>query len=214
MLNRPFACISDIHGNLSAFRVVLDELSQRAITDLLVAGDLVFGGDHPRELWQLLEKARAQCVQGPSDKALYTLTSSAFVSRQDQDQRAIERFYEVREALGDLGIMRLKRLPLTRRFPLLDGTELLLVHGSPLDPFLEISIDMSDEEIATLVNDDPADIIVCGSSHVPFQRQIGGAHIINVGSVGEAPEGQIAHLTLITPKSAGIDVEQLWLPYD
>ncbi|MBC7858370.1 MAG: metallophosphoesterase, partial [Burkholderiaceae bacterium] len=35
--------------------------------------------------------------------------------------------------------------------------------------------------------DDPADLVICGGSHVPFDRTVSGVRIINVGSVGEAP---------------------------
>lgn len=109
--------------------------------------------------------------------------------------------------------MQLRRLPFSIRHPLVDGGELLLVHGAPLDPFEEISVDLDDAEILRLLNDDPADLIVCGGSHVPFHRFVDNVQVINVGSVGQAPEGAIAHVTVITPKSAGVEVDQLWLPY-
>ncbi len=213
MLNRPFACISDIHGNMDAFRAVLNEIAQRAITDILVAGDLLYGGEHPGEVWQALQEIHAQCVQGPSDKALYELCTETTKPHNEQERAALDRFHHTKHALGDLVILRLKRLPLSLRFPLVDGSELLLVHGSPLDPFEEISIDLEDEEVLRLVNDDPADIIVCGASHVPFQRFVDNVQVINVGSVGQAPEGRLAHLTVMIPKSSGTDVEQLWVPY-
>jgi hypothetical protein len=46
---------------------------------------------------------------------------------------------------------------------------------------------MSDEEISALLGDDPADVVICGGSHVPFDRMVAGVRVINVGSVGEAP---------------------------
>jgi hypothetical protein len=80
-------------------------------------------------------------------------------------------------------------LPTTVRLPLDDGGEVVLVHGSPSDPTEPITHDMSDEEISALLGDDPADVVVCGGSHVPFDRTVSGVRIINVGSVGEAPSG-------------------------
>jgi predicted phosphodiesterase len=32
-------------------------------------------------------------------------------------------------------------------------------------------------------------VVVCGGSHVPFDRMVCGVRVINVGSVGEAPSG-------------------------
>ena len=72
------------------------------------------------------------------------------------------------------------------RIELPDGSELLLVHGSPADPTEPITHDMSDEDIRGLLSDDPADIIVCGGSHIPFDRTVMGVRIVNVGSVGQA----------------------------
>jgi predicted phosphodiesterase len=76
---------------------------------------------------------------------------------------------------------------------------------------------MNDEEMSALLGDDPADIIVCGGSHVPFDRVVSGVRIINVGSVGEAPSGmdqsgQHADFTIINTHKAGIEVEQLVVP--
>jgi predicted phosphodiesterase len=67
---------------------------------------------------------------------------------------------------------------------------------------------MSDQEMLALVGEDPANIVVCGGSHVPFHRQLAGVQIINVGSVGEAPTPNVAHATLIDASNFGITLEQ------
>ena len=89
-----------------------------------------------------------------------------------------------------------------------------MVHGSPADNNREISHDLSDDEILALLDDDPADIIVCGSTHVPFQRTVEEYHVVNVGSVGAAPEGPIAHYTVITPRMSNADILQDWVSYE
>ena len=112
----------------------------------------------------------------------------------------------MRRELGELILARLARLPKLVRLPLDDGGELVLVHGSPSDPTEPLSHDMSDEEISALLGDDPADVVVCGGSHVPFDRIVSGVRVINVGSVGEAPRGHAPFLhadaTLITSRQA------------
>jgi predicted phosphodiesterase len=121
-----------------------------------------------------------------------------------------------REALGDLMLERIRRLPTQQRIPLEDGGELLLVHGSPMDPGEALTHDMSDVEINALLGDDPADVVVCGASHVPFDREVGGMRIVNVGSVGEAPGAgmRIAHATWIESTPSGILVEQIVVPLE
>ena len=86
---------------------------------------------------------------------------------------------------------------------------------------------MTDEELDAELGDDCGDVVVCGMSHTPFQRDIGGVRLINVGSVGEAPDGlkqalaygsegypQVAHATWIESTPQGVNVEQITVPLD
>lgn len=221
-------CVSDIQGNLDALRAVLATAERRSFHKLLVAGDIVFPGAEPLETWRRLSAAGAVMVQGVSDKAVATLDLANVTPRSDQDKRMLERLKTVRGELGDLVLERIKRLPTHQRVPLEDGGELVLVHGSPLHPDEALSFDMSDEEIDALLGDDCGDVVVCGMSHTPFYREVGGVHVINVGSVGEAPDGlktpvsfgeegvypQVAHATWIESGPQGIQVEQIVVPLD
>jgi len=210
----PIAFLSDVHGNLVALDVVLAELERLDVKRLCVAGDLLLGGDQPLEVWQRLQALGATCTRGPSDLALASVDPSSLVPIDEAQRRQARVFAETRAAIGDLVAERLRRLPEQQRIPLVDGREVLMMHGSPADSTREISHDLSDDEILALLNDDPADIIVCGSTHVPFQRTVGEYHIVNVGSVGAAPEGQIAHYTVLTPRMSNADILQDWVSYE
>jgi predicted phosphodiesterase len=221
-------CVSDIHGNLDALRAVLATAEKRAFHKLLVAGDIVFPGPAPLETWRRLTAAGALMVQGVSDKAVATLDPNALHPRSDHERTMIERMKAVRTELGDLVLERIRRLPTHVRVPLENGGELLLVHGSPVDPAESITFDMSDDEVDALIGDDPADVIVCGMSHTPFHRMLGDIHIVNVGSIGEAPDGLseapsqgaatprplVAHATWIESTPQGINVESISVPLD
>jgi predicted phosphodiesterase len=182
-------CISDIHGHADALAAVLATAERRGYTKILVAGDLCFPGPKPLETFRRLTQAGAICVQGVGDRALSTLDLDKVRPRSDHEKARLGRLAEVRTELGELILARIARLPPTYRLPLEDGGELVLVHGSPADPLEAFSQDMSDEEISALIGDDPADLVVCGGSHVPFDRVVSGVRVINVGSVGEAPSG-------------------------
>ena len=217
-------CVSDIHGNLDALRAVLATAEKRSFHKLLVAGDIVFPGPQPLETWRRLSAAGAVMVQGVSDQALATLDPTTIRPRSEHERTMVERMKAVRTELGALILERIKRLPTHTRIPLEDGGELLLVHGSPADPAEAISFDMTDEEVDALIGDDPADVIVCGMSHTPFHRMVGDIHVINVGSIGEAPDGrdasdpssrpQVAHATWIESTPSGISVESIAVPLD
>jgi predicted phosphodiesterase len=207
-------CLSDIHGNLDALRAVLATAERRSFHKLLVAGDIVFPGPEPVETWRRLAGAGAIMVQGLTDRAVATLDPSGLHPKSDHERERIERMRSTREALGELILQRIRRLPTHARIPLEDGGELLLVHGSPADPGEALTHDMSDEEINALIGDDPADIIVCGASHVPFDRVVGDVRVVNVGSVGEAPAGgaRVAHATWVESTPRGVHVESIVVP--
>jgi len=207
-------CISDVHGHLDALRAVLATAECRSFHKLLVAGDIVFPGPDPVETWRRLVAAGAVMVQGLVDKALVCLDPDSLSVRSEEERERLELLRAVRESLGDLVLKRIGLLPTHVRIPLEDGGELLLVHGSPMDPSEPITHDMSDEEIMPLLGDDTADVVVCGASHVPFDRMVGGVRIVNVGSVGEAPGARVAHATWLESTPSGLWVESTEVPLD
>ena len=207
-------CISDVHGHLDALRAVLASAESRSFHKLLVAGDMVFPGPEPLETWRRLTAAGALMVQGLSDRAVATLDPAGLHARSDHERERLDRMRTTRDALGELILQRIRRLPTSQRLPLEDGGELVLVHGSPVDPAEPLTHDMSDEEINALIGDETADVIVCGASHVPFDRTVGGVRVVNVGSVGEAPGGgsRIAHAAWIESTPRGVHVEPIVVP--
>ena len=154
--------------------------------------------------------------------------------RDDYEAARLGRLREVRRELGDVILNRLAKLPRRIRQPLGHDRQLLLVHGSPLDPMEPITHDMDDVTVSHLLADDPADVVLCGGSHVPFDRVVARqgddvpshTRVINLGSVGEAPAGEgvggptqttnwaplFAHATFVESKDGGIDVEQFVVP--
>ncbi|MCS6799255.1 MAG: metallophosphatase family protein [Myxococcota bacterium] len=212
-LDRPAAFLSDVHGNARALDAVLNELRTLGIEHIFVAGDLLFGGDEPLRTWRRLREVGARCVRGASDTALATIDPASLRPCDDRERAQAERFARTRAALGDLVCAELRRLPDMLRIPMIDGGEIVLVHGSPVDPLVEIGFELDDEEIAARIGDDPADVVVCGASHVPFDRMVGEVRVVNVGSVGQAPGGGHAHYTVLTPRYGGPLVEQYHVAY-
>lgn len=205
-------CISDIHGHAGALQRVLSVGRQKGCAKLLVAGDLCFPGPDPLRTWMLLTAEHAQCVQGLTDRALATVDPARLKPTTPQEQERVQRLREVREELGEVILARLGRLPTSFRMAMESGGEILLVHGSPADPTTPMTHDMSDEELVALLGDEPAEAVVCGASHVPFDRVVGGTRVINVGSVGEAVAGSFAQATIVSTSPAGLEVLPLYLP--
>lgn len=211
-------CVSDLHGDAEALAAVLATAERRGYSRLVVAGDLCFPGPQPLETWRTLVRHHALCVQGLADRALATLDLQGIRAPQSEHERVrLERLVEVRRELGDLVLARLARLPAMERMPLPDGGELVVVHGSPADPTEPFTHEMDEDDLSALIGDDPCDVIVCGGSHVPFERQVGDVRIINVGSVGEAvcgPGRRHADATFLDLTAGRLRVEQFVVPLD
>ncbi|MFP6683167.1 MAG: metallophosphoesterase family protein [Polyangiaceae bacterium] len=217
-------CLSDIHGHADALAAVLAMAERTGYGRILVAGDLCFPGPEPLEVWRRLSQLRAVCVQGSGDRALATVETDALRPRDDFERSRLERLIEVREELGSSILKKLASLPSSVCLPTGAGGQLMLTHGSPQDPLEPLTHDMTDEAMAALIGDAPVDIILCGGSHVPFDRMLareaatsqpqGGVRVINLGSVGEAPtlNERLAHATFIDMTKGEIHVEQMSVP--
>ncbi len=207
-IDTQIAVLSDVHGNARALRAVLDELSRRAVHRIYVLGDHLVGGDAPLETWRLLMDSRAKLVRGLGDTALASLVPEKLTPKTDEERARTERFVRTRKEVGELVLRHLLALPYALRVPLADGRELLVSHGAPVDPTIEITHDLDDDEMLSLVATDPADIVATSGGHVPFVRDLGDIRVVGVGSVGESPEGDHAHFVLITPRYDGTVIEQ------
>lgn len=211
-------CISDLHGHADALAAVLATAERRGYDKLLVAGDLCFPGPEPLETWRRLVRAQAICTQGSGDRALATLDVDKLRARNRDERARLDRLMEVRAELGELILARLARLPDRYRLPLPGGGELMLVHGSPVDPLEPLTHDMTDEELHAHLGDAPPELVLCGGCHVPFDRTLGKVRVVNVGSVGEARSAVIASrashadATFIEIRGRTVLVEQLAVP--
>lgn len=212
-LRGPLAFLADIHGNLKALDAVLAELRTANAAAIFVAGDLVFGGDDPLGVWKRLLDVGARCVRGTTDLAVATLDPAKLHPRDPREEARVKTLVDTRAALGELILARLRRLPEAIRVTVPNGDEWLVVHGSPRDPDEAMTHDLDDDELLAMLGDESARLVVCGSSHVPFERTVDDVKIVGVGSVGESPEGGIAHFTLIRPTVDGPQVDARWVAY-
>src|SRR5262245_61088404 len=187
-----FLCVSDIHGHAGLLQALIREADTYGWDQLVACGDLCFPGPEPLAVWKILVEHRAVCVQGLGDRALAQVDPNKLAAASPGERARIERLKQVHAELGELITARLGKLPQMATLPLESGHNLLVVHGSPADPSEPLTFDMSDDEIIALLGDEPGDIVVCGGSHVPFEREVADVRIVNVGSVGGAPGGGAA----------------------
>jgi predicted phosphodiesterase len=204
-----FLCVSDIHGHASALAKVIETASVGGFDHLLCCGDLLFPGPEPLATWKLLTKYNALCVQGIGDLAIAEIDPDGLHPKDAAEEERVERLYALHQELGELIVARLRRLDTIARLHLESGHELVVVHGSPSDPTTAMSVEMDDDELNALLGNDPADIVVCGASHVPFVRALGEVRIVNVGSVGESPTPGVANAAIIESSLTEVAIHPL-----
>ncbi len=63
-----YAIIADIHGNLEAFQVVLEDIRAQNATHIVCLGDVVGYNANPKECLQIVREMNIPCVKGNHDE--------------------------------------------------------------------------------------------------------------------------------------------------
>jgi predicted phosphodiesterase len=63
-----YAIIADIHGNLDAFQVVLEDIRAQNATNIVCLGDIVGYNAQPKECLQIVREMNIPCVKGNHDE--------------------------------------------------------------------------------------------------------------------------------------------------
>ena len=170
------ATLYDIHGNLAALDAVLAEVPADAT--IVIGGDVVAGGEDPAET---LERLRAL-----GDRVLWLRGNADRELKLGEPGLAPEGFLDATRAkLTDEQIDFLYANPPTVRI----GST-LYCHATPRND-LDIFTERTPEgQVAFLFADVDADTVVCGHTHIQFDRVIAGKRVVNSGSVGAPYEGE------------------------
>jgi putative phosphoesterase len=177
------AAIYDIHGNLPALEAVLRDVRQAGVDQVVVGGDVVPGPMPGETLACLLDlDVPVRFIQGNGDRVV-----RAAMAGEVSDE-VPESFREVVRWVGRQLRPEHERLfagwPGTLRAEVPGLGEVLFCHATP----------RSDTELFTRLT--PADrllplfetlgvrVVVCGHTHMQFDRTIGPVRVVNAGSVG------------------------------
>jgi putative phosphoesterase len=202
------AALYDIHGNLPALEAVVEEI-RRAEADLVVIGGDVLPGPMPREtLTFLLDlDLPLRCLRGNGDREV-------LASRTGTESAAIpESFREtlrwVARQLRPEDERWLASWPETLRVEIPGQGEVLFCHATPRSD-TEIFTRLTPEErILPAFEGTGAPLVVCGHTHMQFDRRFGAIRVVNAGSVG-MPFGEPGADWLLL----GPDVELRHTSYD
>jgi predicted phosphodiesterase len=187
------AVISDVHANLPALRAVLADIKAAAPDAIVSCGDLAAGP-----------------LPGPAISLLRGLDIPVYCVRGNADRAMIETFDRTAEPAGILSAWAGTQLTRDERDYLATFAATLTFDVDGLGPVLFChATPRSDEEIILATSSqhhlDAAlagvqeSTVVCGHTHMQFDRQAGRYRLVNAGSVG-MPYGQAgAYWALLGP---------------
>jgi predicted phosphodiesterase len=177
------AAIYDIHGNLPALEAVLEEIRQAEVDRIVVGGDVV-PGPMPRETLSCLLALDIpiQFIQGNGEVAV-------LAEMADTDPAGVpEQFREIIRWTAQQLDAEHERLfagwPQTLRLEIPGLGEALFCHATPRSD-TEIFTRLTPEDrLLPVFEGVDVPVVICGHTHMQFERTIGRIRVVNAGSVG------------------------------
>jgi putative phosphoesterase len=177
------AALYDIHGNVPALEAVLEEI--RAVgVDLIVVGGDVLPGPMPTEtLDRLLNlEIPVQFIRGNGEAAV--LAQLAGIESRTLPEQAREAIGWTAQQLSPERRRVIASWPATFRLPVQGLGEVLFCHATPRND-TEIFTRMTPEErLLPVFEGIDFPLVVCGHTHMQFDRSVGKIRVVNAGSVG------------------------------
>ncbi len=176
------AVLADIHGNLPALSAVLAEADVADAEAVVLLGDIALG-PMPAETLDVLAGLgeRAVWVHGNCEREMITAFDGGDVPGPNGSQAAASA-----ALIGRPHRDMLDGLPLTVTLDVDGLGQTLFCHASPRRDEEMLLVDSSPERWATALSGLGPDLqaVVCGHTHMQFDRLAAGRRVINPGSVG------------------------------
>ena len=185
-----FAIIADIHGNLDAFQVVLEDAKKQQVTHYACLGDVVGYNANPKECLDIVRAMNMPCVKGNHDEYC-----SSDEHLEGFNPAAAEAVNWTRTQLSDEDRQWLRDLKYTRMV-----TNFTIVHATLDGPqrwgyvFDKLAAAASFTYQNTFVcffghTHVPVafmkDSVVRGGTYSKFKTEPGKKYFVNVGAVGQ-----------------------------
>lgn len=213
------AALYDIHGNLSALKAVLQDVRQGDIDQIVIGGDVVPGPMARETLERLLEldlpthfiygngelAILAEMARARTGSVTYWGTTSG--ARPPEDILEIYRWTAAQ--LQPEFEPALARWPKMLQLEIDSLGQVLFCHGTPRSETEVFTWLTPEDRLLPLFEPLQVDVVVCGHTHMQFDRMIGRTRVVNAGSVGMPFGKPGAYWILLGP-----DVQLRHTPYD
>ena len=188
------AALYDIHGNLPALEAVLAEVHAAGADQIVVGGD-VLPGPMSREALALLLNLDlpTRCIYGNGELAVLAQIDAATADAVTywgttsgkplpEPQRKILRW--TADQIHPQFDHALRTWPKTLELELDGVGQVLFCHGTPRSETEVFTRLTPEDRLAPVFQGLGAQVIICGHTHMQFDRTIAGVQVVNAGSVG------------------------------
>ncbi len=197
------AAFYDVHGNLPALEAVLAEVQREGVDQVVVGGDVVPG------------PMAAECLSLFQDlpwPVHYILGNGEVdtlgLHRGEPLVRVPPQFHDtmswVLDKLSSEQVDELASWPRVHNMRVPGLGEVMFCHATPRDDneiFTQIT---PEDRLRPIFEATGADVVICGHTHMQFERSVGGVQVLNAGSVG-MPFGESgAYWALIGPEGVAL----------
>jgi putative phosphoesterase len=201
------AALYDIHGNLPALEAVLEDIRHAGVTQIVVGGD-VLPGPMPCETIQQLRHVEipVQFIHGNCE-------SEILATLRGEQPNVPDKYREIMRWTADQLDPQDKQLlagwPATLRVPIEDIGDVLFCHATPRNDTDVFTRCTAEDRLLPVFDALDVPLVVCGHTHMQFDRTIGRVRVVNAGSVGMPFGLPGAYWLLLGP-----DVQLRHTPYD
>src|SRR5215813_3823253 len=192
------AALYDIHGNQPALDAVLSEVLRSDADRIVIGGDVV-PGPMPHETLERLRNLDrpVDFITGNGELAVLSEIEGNDAAVPPQYHQAI-RWNAAQLSPSDRRL--LGTWPATLRMHIGGIGKVLFCHATPNNPHDIFTRLTSEKIVRSLFGQVDADLVVCGHTHMQFDRSIGKLRVVNAGSVGMPFGKPGAYWVLIGPQ--------------
>lgn len=186
----------DIHGNLPALEAVLTEMGQLAVDTVVIGGDVI-AGPMPNETLDRLRMLDlpVHYIHGNAESEVLRVLAG-------QEPGGLSPYADAEAhwlagALTPANQAFISTWADTVRFTVDAIGEVLFCHATPHDDITVFTAETPDARVEELLGVPDAALVVCGHTHMQFDRRVGKRRVVNAGSVGMPFGATGAHWLLL-----------------
>ena len=195
------AALYDIHGNVPALEAVLGDVRRAGVDRIVVGGDIVPGPMAREALDRLLAlDVPTEFIVGNCEVGMLAEAAGGgeITARLPEAVRQTLQWSAQQCDPALRGVIA--GWPKTVQFAVPGLGDVLFCHGTPRDENEIFTHESPDARLEAIFGSIAASVVVCGHTHIQFERPFGRLRIVNAGSVGMPFDAPGASWLLLGPQ--------------